>query len=66
MRNGKGSLRSSPRRIRQSALPILRLLPGDASLEQAQQFIEEMTGEKMTPEEIDELRQAWQDDAPKS
>ena len=46
--------------------PILRLLPGDASLEQAQQFIEEMTGEKMTLEEIDELRQAWQDAAPKS
>ena len=46
--------------------PILRLLPGDASLEQAQQFIEEMTGEKMTPEEIEELRQVWQDAAPKS
>jgi hypothetical protein len=41
-------------------------LSGDASLEQAQQFIEEMTGEKMTPEEIEELRRVWEDPTPKS
>jgi hypothetical protein len=46
--------------------PILRLLSCDASLAQAQQFIEEMTGEKMTPEGIEELRQIWENPTPPS
>jgi hypothetical protein len=41
--------------------PILRLLSCDASLAQAQQFVEEMTGEKMTPDGIEELRRIWED-----
>jgi len=46
--------------------PTLRLLSGEASLEQAREFIEETTGEKMTPEEIEELRQVWENPTPPS
>jgi hypothetical protein len=43
--------------VNQNQKPTLHLFPGTASLEQAQQLIEEMTGEKMTPEEIVECAQ---------
>ena len=40
------------------AKPSLRLLPGDSALQSYVQLVEQVTGEKLTAAEAEELRQA--------
>ena len=52
--------------MNQNQKPTLRLLSTEASLVQAREFIEAMTGVKMTAAEVEELRRVWEDPTPPS